>query len=205
MFGWGARVPWSVFVAIVLPTPERSTPVRHFVGFLSGLILGPVLLLVCGWAFAHLRGLHAADLSVLSGTGPVALAGLVGVGLLLALVAVPPRLTPMLPFGAALVLAGLSVLSLLRPHLVERLPVVPGSEGALVLLPLGVFVPLALVLFAPLFVGGRWVRSEEDGLSKEEYFEGLYEDGEGGSDRRSALRSEPVAAVHEPRHRLEDD
>ena len=180
---------------------------RHFVGFLSGLILGPVLLLVCGWAFAHLRGLHAADMSVLSGTGPVALAGLVGVGILVALVAVPPRLTPLLPFGAALMLAGLSAVSLLRPHLVERLPVVPGSEGALLLLPLGVFVPLALVLAAPVFVGGRWVRGDDDGPGKDEYFDGLYEDGEGGSHQRSALRSEPVpaAASHEPRHRLEDD
>lgn len=179
---------------------------RHFVGFLSGLVLGPLLLLVCGWAFAHLRGLHAADMSVLSGTGPVALAGLVGVGVLLALLAVPPRSTPMPAFGVALVLSGLSVLSLVRPHLVERLPTLPGSEGALVLLPLGVFVPLALVLFAPLFVGGRWVRSAEEGPSEEEYFEGLYEDGGGGFERRGgALGSEPVSAVHEPRHRLEED
>ncbi|MBR8745076.1 hypothetical protein [Nocardiopsis sp. MG754419] len=180
---------------------------RHFVGLLSGLILGPVLLLMCGWAFAHLRGLHAADMSVLSGTGPVALAGVAGVGILVALVAVPPRMTPMLPFGAALVLAGLTAVALFRPHLVDRLPVVPGSEGALELLPLGVFVALALVLAAPVFVGGRWVRRDDDDEpTKEAYFDGLYEDGDDEATARTgALRSEPVPARHAPRHRLEED
>ncbi|GAA1465700.1 hypothetical protein NE857_17300 [Nocardiopsis exhalans] len=178
---------------------------RHVVGFLSGLILGPMLLLVTGWAFAHLRGLHTAGMSVLQGSGPVALAGLVGVGLLVALVAVPPRMTPMLPFSAALVLGGASAAALVRMHLLERLPVLPGTEGALTLLPLGVFVPLTLVLLAPLFVGTRWVR-EEEGLTEEDYFDGLYdEDDEGGAPPRGSTRAEPVAAHHEPRHRLEDD
>lgn len=181
---------------------------RHFVGFLSGLILGLVLLLVTGWAFAHLRGSYAADLSALQGAGPVALAGLVAVGLLVALVAVPPRLTPMLPFSAALVLGGATATALVRMHLLERLPVLPGVEGALTLLPLGVFVPLVLVLSAPVFVGARWVRQDEDGPSEEdEYFDGLYEEGDedGGRPRSSATRAEPVPAHHEPRHRLEDD
>lgn len=176
---------------------------RHFVGFLSGLILGPVLLLVTGWAFAHLRGLNAVQADALQGTGPVALAGLVGVGLLVALVAVPPRLTPMLPFSAALVLGGATATALLRMHLLERLPVLPGVEGALTLLPLGVFVPLTLVLAAPVFVGARWVRDDEDGPTKEEYFDGLYDEDD-DRPRSSATRSEPVPAHHQPRHRLED-
>lgn len=181
---------------------------RHFVGFLSGLILGPVLLLVTGWAFSHLRGLYAVDADALSGTGPVALAGLVGVGLLVALVAVPPRLTPMLPLGAALVLGAASALSVLRMHLLERFPVLPGSEGALTLLPLGVFVPLVLVLAAPMFVGGRWVRRDDEGsVEEDEYFDGLYEDEDKGGRTRPGMeaRSEPVPVRHEPRHRLEQD
>lgn len=148
---------------------------RHFVGLLSGLIVGPVLVLVCGWAFAHLQGLYRSGLGVLEGSGPVALGGLVAVGLMVALIAVPVRLTPMLPLGAALVLVGLSALALLRMHLLERLPHVPGTEGALVLLPLGVFVPVAVVLLAPVLVGGRWKREEEP-VTEEEYFEGLYEE-----------------------------
>ncbi|OOC53819.1 MULTISPECIES: hypothetical protein [Nocardiopsis] len=153
---------------------------RHFVGFLSGLIVGPVLVLMTGWAFAHLRGLYAADMGVLQGSGPLAVAGLVGVGLLVALSAVPARLTPMLPLAMALTLGALSAVSLVRMHLLERLPQVPGTEGALVLLPLGVFVPLVVVLFTPVFVGGRWRREREsEGPTEEEYFEGLYGDDEG--------------------------
>lgn len=170
---------------------------RHVVGLLSGLILGPVLVLVCGWAFAHLRGLHAVGMGALQGSGPVAVAGLVGVGLLVALVAVPPRLTPMLPLGAALVVGALTGLSVLRMHLLERLPEVPGTEGALTLLPLGVFVPLVLVLLAPVFVGGRW-RRDDSGLSEEEqYFDGLYEEDDEGAAPRAAAPPDP----HAPRHR----
>ena len=175
---------------------------RHFVGLLSGLILGPVLVLVCGWTFAHLRGLHTAGLGALQGSGPVAVAGLVGVGVLVAMLAVPPRLTPMLPFGAALVVSGLTGLALLRmpllEHLLERLPRVPGTEGALTLLPLGVFVPLALVLLAPLFVGGRWRRREEGVSEADVYFDGLYE--EDDDKGRPAGAASPSGA-HAPRHR----
>ncbi|MFD3683683.1 hypothetical protein ACFWTE_02525 [Nocardiopsis sp. NPDC058631] len=171
---------------------------RHFVGFLSGLILGPVLVLVCGWAFAHLRGLHTAGLGALQGSGPVAVAGLVGVGVLVALLAVPPRLTPMLPFGAALVVSGLTGLALLRMHLLERLPQVPGTEGALALLPLGVFVPLALVLFAPLFVGGRWRRQDEGASEADVYFDGLYEEDD---DKGRPVSAAAPSGPHAPRHR----
>lgn len=170
---------------------------RHFVGFLSGLILAPVLLLACGWTFSHLRTLHAAERGVLEGTGPVVLAGLVGVGVIVALMAVPPRLTPMLPLSVALMLGFVTAVALLRGNLLERLPDVPGLAGALDLLPLGVFVPVALVLAATVFVGGRWRRGDRDReVTEEEYFEGLYEEDE---DPRAQTRAEPAA--HTPRHR----
>jgi hypothetical protein len=170
--------------------------VRHFVGFLSGLVLGPLLVVVSGWVFTHLRGLHTAGLGVLQGSGPLAVAGMAGVGFLVAVVAVAPRLTPMLPLGAALVVASLSGLSLWRMYLLERLPQLPGTGGALVLLPLGVFVPLVVVLVAPVFVGRRW-RREEEGPTEEEYFEGLYEDGEDPRRGRFVAGSVP----HTPRRR----
>ncbi|MFE3456184.1 hypothetical protein ACFXKD_01465 [Nocardiopsis aegyptia] len=164
---------------------------RHVVGFLSGLILGPVLLLLSGWAFSHLRRLHGSGLGALDGAGPLAVAGLLGVGLVVALLAVPPRLTPMLPLGASLVLGGVTAVSVVRGHWLERLPSLPGSEGALVLLPLGVFVPLVVVLFATVFVGGRW-RREPEGVTEEEYFEGLYDDDDPGRG--------PVASAHSGAH-----
>ncbi|MGW9347601.1 hypothetical protein SAMN05421803_101111 [Nocardiopsis flavescens] len=168
---------------------------RHVVGFLSGLVLAPVLVLACGWAFSHLRALHAVERGVLEGSGPLVLAGLVGVGIMVALLAVPPRLTPMLPLSVALVLGSATGVALLRGHLLQRLPDVPGLDGALDLLPLGVFVPLAVVLAATVFVGGRWRRRDEHEVTEEEYFEGLHDEAPG-----SGARSEP-AAQHVPRHR----
>ena len=173
---------------------------RHVVGFLSGLILGPVLLLLSGWAFSHLRRLHGSGLGALDGAGPLALAGLLGVGLVVALVAVPPRLTPMLPLGAALVLGGLTAVSVLRAHLLERLPSLPGSEGALALLPLGAYTPVVVVLFATVFVGARW-RREAEGVTEEEYFEGLYEDEGPGRGPAASAHSGAPARPPEPRHR----
>lgn len=148
---------------------------RHVVGFLSGLLLGPLLVLIAGWAFSHLRNLYANDGSVLAGSGPLALSGLAAAGLILALVAVPSRLTPMVAFGAAVTMGGASAVAMVRMHLLERLPMVPGAEGALVLLPLGVFVPVVMVLLAPLFVATRWTGREKGEVSEEEYFEGLYQ------------------------------
>ncbi|MFI6578574.1 hypothetical protein ACIBFB_22550 [Nocardiopsis sp. NPDC050513] len=179
---------------------------RHLVGFLSGLVLGPVLVLSCGWVWSHLRGLHSSGLDALSGTGPVALAVLVGVGLLVAMVAVPPRLTPLLPVGAALVLGGLSAVAWLREAWLDRVPDVPGLTGALVLLPLGVFVPVAVVLMAPVLVGGRWRRRDEDPVTAEEYFEGLYDDDgdrDGGPDEDGRGRtSTGVFAAPAGRHAM---
>lgn len=160
---------------------------RHVVGFLSGLLLGPLLVLIVGWAFSHLRNLHAGDVSALAGSGPLALCGLAAAGLILAMVAVPPRLTPMPAFGAALTIGALSAAAMVRMHLLERLPMVPGAEGALVLLPLGVFVPVVVLLLAPLFNTQRWVRGADGEVSEEEYFEGLYEE-EGPSPARPKHR-----------------
>ncbi|WP_116246954.1 hypothetical protein [Nocardiopsis sp. FIRDI 009] len=160
---------------------------RHLVGFLSGLVLGPVLVLSCGWVWSHLRGLHSSGADVLSGSGPVALAVLVAVGLVVAMIAVSPRLTPVLPLGVAVVLGSLSAVALVRERWLERVPDLPGLDGALVLLPLGVFVPLVVVLTGPVLVGGRWRGVDDDAVTPEEYFEGLYDDdddeGEEGAGR----------------------
>ncbi|GHD19738.1 hypothetical protein GCM10007147_10920 [Nocardiopsis kunsanensis] len=72
-------------------------------------------------------------------------------------------------------MGGASAVAVVRMHLLERLPMVPGAEGAMVLLPLGVFVPVVVVLLAPLFVGTRWTGREKSEVGEEEYFEGLYE------------------------------
>nr|WP_246405087.1 hypothetical protein [Nocardiopsis algeriensis] len=150
-----------------------------------------------------MRVLHGAQGSVLQGSGPLVLAGMAAVGLLVALLAVPVRVTPMLPVSVSLVLLGLTAVALVRMHLLERLPSLPGSDGALTALALGGFVPLAVVLAAPLFVGARWRASrDEEDAEEEEYFEDLYEEEpQRGAAAARAEREEADSDQHVPRHR----
>ncbi|RNL81826.1 hypothetical protein [Halostreptopolyspora alba] len=173
---------------------------RHVVGFLAGLILAPVVLLGSGWAFARVSGLGGGETAFLSTSGLITLAGLFGLALLMALVLVPPRLTPLLPGVTGLSLAGFTAVNVLRPEVLDRLPGVPGLEGALTLTGLGLYLPLALALLIPMFVAHRWRQEtdtyEETPVTPDEYFDGLYEDEEeergesqprrGGRRRRTA-------------------
>ncbi|MBB4931962.1 hypothetical protein F4561_002782 [Lipingzhangella halophila] len=170
---------------------------RHVVGFLAGLILAPVVLLGGGWAFTRMSGLGGGEAAFLTTAGLIGLAGLFGLALLMALVMVPPRLTPLLPGITGLSLAGFTAVNVLRPELLERLPGVPGLGGALELAGLGLYLPLAFALVIPLFVASRWVRAEpyeESAVTPAEYFDGLYGDEEeppeesrrGGRRRRTA-------------------
>ncbi|WP_046470565.1 hypothetical protein [Allosalinactinospora lopnorensis] len=153
---------------------------RHVVGFLAGLILAPVILLGSGWAFARLTGLNRDGAAFLSTSGLVTLAGMCGLALLLALLMVPPRLTPLLPGVAGLSLAGFTAIHVLRPEILERLPSLPGLGGAITLTGLGLYLPLGLALIVPMFAAARWSRREmvEENLASGEYLDGIYEDGE---------------------------
>ncbi|WP_017619009.1 hypothetical protein, partial [Nocardiopsis gilva] len=150
---------------------------RHFVGFLTGLVLAPVVVFGAGWALPRLTELKAQQATFLSAGGAVTLAVLSVLALLLAVAMAAPRLTPMVPGIAGLTLIGLSVGAVLRPELADRLPRGPGLSGALDLLPLGVFLPLGLALVIPMFLASRWTGAEHgDGVTEEEYFDGLYDE-----------------------------
>lgn len=162
---------------------------RHFVGFLFGLVLAPVVVLGAGWVFQRLRPVYAADGSFVSASGVVAVAVLGAVVMVVALVLVPPRLTPLLPLSMGVFLVGVTALEVTRPHLVQRLPDLPGFEGAQELVVLGVFLPVALALVVPVFVGSRWREGDEAEADEEDqYLEGLYEDEEGSGAGEKAPR-----------------
>ncbi|MEY9212047.1 hypothetical protein ABH917_001493 [Thermobifida halotolerans] len=87
--------------------------------------------------------------------------------LLVALVLVPPRLTPLIPGMAGVVLAGVTVAHLVRPRwtalVPDTLPLpvmggVPilGRDGAVALAEAGLLLPLALALLVPLVFPSRW-------------------------------------------------
>ena len=150
---------------------------RHVVGFFVGLLLAPVVVLGVGWAQPRLAALNGAGGTYADTAGAITVAGLGAVALVVAATLVGPRLTPMLPGIAGLTVMAASAVVVLRPALVDRVPSwVPGQEGAVLLLGLGVFLPLAVLMVAPMLVPSRWVREEQGGVSPDEYFDGLYDE-----------------------------
>ncbi|TDQ44172.1 hypothetical protein [Actinorugispora endophytica] len=132
---------------------------RHFFGLIIGLLLAPVVLLGSGWVLPRVTALAGSGGTFL-GVGGLATLGTLGVlALVLALVLVPPRLTPLVPGVAGLGLAGFTAVHLLRPGLVDLVPgsvLVPGLPGAVVLLESGLYLPLALAMLVPVFWPSRW-------------------------------------------------
>ncbi|MDA8370006.1 MAG: hypothetical protein M0026_09045 [Nocardiopsaceae bacterium] len=150
---------------------------RHVAGFFVGLILAPVVLLGTGWALPRLIETNGSGGTFVSTTGLIPVAALGAVALLAGLALVPPRLTPLLPGVAGLGLIAVTAVEVVRPDLVERLPDLPGLEGALTLTGLGVYLPAAVVLLLPLFVPSRWRSRDEGGpVTEEDYFNGLYDE-----------------------------
>ncbi|MFC7326978.1 hypothetical protein [Marinactinospora rubrisoli] len=130
---------------------------RHVVGFVIGLVvLTPLCLLGIGWAFRRVSANAEVGGGLLSTGGLTGLAALGVLALLLSVVVAAPRLSPLVPAVAGMALIGLTTTHLLRPELADRVPLVPGVEGALSLLSLGLFLPLALALVVPMFVPSRW-------------------------------------------------
>lgn len=141
---------------------------RHFFGFVFGLLLGPALLLASGWVLPRTAALVGSDRGFLGLGELLTLAALLALALVVALVLVPPRLTPLIPGAAGLVLAGVTVVHLVRPRWADLVPdtlTVPvvggvrlfGREGALTLLEAGLLLPLALALLVPLVFPSRWL------------------------------------------------
>ncbi|GAB3451082.1 hypothetical protein GCM10027570_27100 [Streptomonospora sediminis] len=161
---------------------------RHFVGFIVGLALAPVLMLGTGWVLPRFVDLNATGQSIATVSAMVAVGAAAAVALLVALVLVPPRLTPLLPGIAGLTLVGATAVQVLRPALVEMVPALPGVEGAVTLLSIGAYLPLGLALFIPMLVPARWAgKDRRQGVTEEEYFDGLYdEDYEGYDDQDRA-------------------
>ena len=150
---------------------------RHFVGFIVGQLLAPVLMLGTGWVLPRFVDLNETGQAIVTFSGLVPVGAAAVLALLVALVLVPPRLTPLLPGITGLTLLAATAVQVLRPALVEHVPGLPGVEGAMTLLAIGAYLPLGLALFVPMLVPSRWARKERSpSVTEEEYFDGLYDE-----------------------------
>jgi hypothetical protein len=140
---------------------------RHFVGLILALGLAAALYFGAGWGLTHILSLAHASSGLPDRTGLIALACLLGTGLLLGILLVVPAVSPLatgLPGLALLAWTAFMVVSYQRA--VSWVPWHTSAYGAGFkdLLADGVLAMLGIAMVIPLFVPSRWYRfaREED-------------------------------------------
>jgi hypothetical protein len=143
------------------PCEQEVVAVRHVIGFFLAVIMAAILLGAAGWGTWKIEALQTAGTRLSSLPGVLALAALVGTGLLLGIFLVAPRVSPLagaLPGLGLLVWSAFRVVSMTRA---DRLIPLQGQHieiGFRVLLNGGVLALLGAVMIIPLFVPSRWRR-----------------------------------------------
>jgi hypothetical protein len=135
---------------------------RHLLGVIFGVVLAAALVAGGGWGYNRLaRAMTLASPHLTSTRSLLALAALLGTGLLLGLLLAGPWVSPLatvLPGLAALGWTALYVVSQHRAIQLVPLKSSHAGQGAEVLLETGVYALLGIAMLIPLFVPSRWRR-----------------------------------------------
>jgi hypothetical protein len=134
---------------------------RHFVGLILALALAAALFFGGGWGLTHILSLAHASSGLPDRTGLIALACMLGTGLLLGILLVVPAVSPLatgLPGLALLAWTAYMIVSYQRA--VSWVPWQATGYGAGFkdLLVAGVLAMLGIAMVIPLFVPSRWYR-----------------------------------------------
>jgi hypothetical protein len=136
--------------------------VRHVIGFSLAVVMAAVLLAGAGWGTWRIGALEAAGGALNSTSGLLALAAVAVTGLLLGILLVVPRISPLaagLPGLALLAWSGLRVASLAQAS--QLIPLHGHiATGLHTLLDGGALALLGMVMIVPLFVPSRWRRRD---------------------------------------------
>jgi hypothetical protein len=136
---------------------------RHLVGLVLALAAAAAVFFGGGWAVARITAAHAHGMSLVSMSGALTLAALVGTGLYLGLLVAVPVASPIGAGLPGLIFLAWSGLEVFRTHWALRLIPLPQSDAASgfeAMLTVGVLALLGTMLVIPLFVPSRWRRSE---------------------------------------------
>ena len=136
---------------------------RHLVGLILALVMAAVVFFGAGWSVARIVAARADGTSLVSMSGGLVLAALLGAGLLLGILVAAPGTSPLGVGLPGLVLLGCSALEVLSAHQALRLIPLPGldaSGGYRTLLTSGTLALLGAVMITPMFVPSRWRRRE---------------------------------------------
>lgn len=137
---------------------------RHVFGFILALVLAAALFAGGGWGVDRVGSLQRDGSSLTGMSGLLALAALLGAGLLLGILLVAPGASPLAVGLPGLALLGWSVLLVVSSSRAERLIPLPGnatSAGFRTLLTSGVLALLGMAMVIPLFMPSRWRRRAE--------------------------------------------
>ena len=136
---------------------------RHLVGLVLALAAAAAVFFGGGWAVARILAAHAHGTSLVSMSGGLTVAALVGTGLLLGILVSVPAVSPLGTGLLGIVLLAWSGLELFRAHWALRLiPLIrlDAASGFKTMLTVGVLALIGSVLVVPMFVPSRWRRSE---------------------------------------------
>jgi hypothetical protein len=134
---------------------------RHVAGLFLAVIMALVLFAGAGWGTERIGVLRAAHHSLESRSGGLALAALVGTGLLLGIVLVAPRISPLAAVLPGLGLLAWSAYMVINGSAASRLIPMRGQAvgaGFRALLASGILALIGALLVIPLFVPSRWRR-----------------------------------------------
>jgi hypothetical protein len=125
--------------------------------------MAAVVFFGAGWSVARIVAAHAHGTSLLSMSGGLVLAALLGAGLLLGVLVAAPGVSPLGVGLPGLILLGWSALEVVSAHQALRVIPLPGldaSGGFRTLLTSGTLALLGAVMITPMFVPSRWRRRE---------------------------------------------
>jgi hypothetical protein len=132
---------------------------RHLIGVICALAMAAAVFFGAGWGATRILAAHAHGQSLVSTSGGLTLAALVGTGLLIGILVAVPLLSPLGAGLPGLVLLGWSATDVFSSHWALRLiPLhsLAASAGFRTMLTGGILAVLGAVMIVPMFVPSRW-------------------------------------------------
>jgi hypothetical protein len=132
---------------------------RHLIGLILALAMSAAVFFGAGWSVARILAAHAAGTSLITTSGALVLAALVGTGLFLGILVAAPALSPLGAGLPGLILLGWSAVEVVSAHLALRLIPLSGlgaASGFRTMLTGGILGLLGVVMIVPMFVPSRW-------------------------------------------------
>jgi hypothetical protein len=134
---------------------------RHVLGVFLALVIFAAVFVGAGWAVEELTTLRATGASLTTPHGAIALAALVGVGLLIGIMLAVPAVSPLASGLPGLLLLGwTALLAVSERRAIQLVPLHAHSfaVGFGAMLTSGVLALAGAAMIVPLFVPSRWRR-----------------------------------------------